>query len=138
MTDEEKTTVREVNQRFADLNDRLDRKDKTDDERMTKQDLMLAGIITQTTMHNGRMTKIEAKNAEIEEKIKDYPKTKGKIGWIMGAGAAGIVLVGVIYALLLKDINKSIQVQIYQAELSQKKTENSSDTSNISNTVNVK
>lgn len=144
MTDEEKTTVREVNQRFADLNERLDRRDTYEDERLTKQDVMLAGIITQTTKTNGRVNALEAKNNLLEEKtsvlqeeIKDYTKTKGKISWMIGAGAAGVLLIGVIYALLLKDINKSIQVQIYEAALNQKKTENPSDTSNITNSVTV-
>lgn len=137
MTDEEKTTVREVNQRFTDLNERLDRRDTYEDERLDKQDALLAGIITQTTKTNGRVNGLEAKTTVLDEKTKDYPKTKGKVGWIMGVGACAVVLVGVIYALLLKNIDKSIQIQIYKTQLSQKKTEINPNASNINNTVTV-
>lgn len=116
-------------------------------QRMDKQDAVLTEIKLEgkqtgekVGFQNGRVRKLEDWSIEsqkiLETTLAKVNANNGKIMWIMGVGGAAVVLIGVIYALLLKDINKTIQIGIIQAQISQKKTENP-DTSNITNSVNV-
>lgn len=97
-------------------------------KRMDKQDETLGRIEGQTTKTNGRVTKLE-------EKTDDYPSTRKTVQWIMGVGAAAIVLGAVIYGFALKFANDRIDAKFTDfVASSQKKTE---QTANYNNTVNV-
>lgn len=114
--------VYEMGKTMKDTSERLERKLDANTELTEK-------VLLQATKTNGRVT-------ALEKVTEDLPQMKSRMSWIVGVGAATVILIGVIYALLLKNITTTISLKFNQCCSDiQKKTENAS---NISNTVNVK
>jgi len=88
-------------------------------------------VLVQATYTNGRVTALEDKMKNLPEKVESQGN---KISWIIGIGTTFVVLGGVIYMLVMKDINTTIS-KLSDVCCSQKKTENSAS---YNNTVNIR
>ena len=146
MADEQNYSKREIDLHFTDLFDRLDRREKYLDERLTKQDKMLGDIREQTTKTNGRVNALEPQMIDVK---KELPNLQDKVfkheNWrwyMLGIGATVLLLGGVIYGLTIQNVNATIdkkisdsQKIIIQAINDQLKGTGSAP--NFSNSVNV-
>ena len=104
MTEPQNEIIYQVAQHMKETADRLEK--KLDDNTLLTQQVLI-----QATKTNGRVT-------AMEDKLKEYPKNvdknNAKINWMMGTGAAIVVMVGVAYGLLLKNIKDTITIEVAQ------------------------
>lgn len=150
---DENYSKREIDQHFADLFDRLDRREKSLDDRLTKQDDVLSEIKSdgketkaQAIKTNGRVNALEPQMVDIKKELPNLQDAVNKHeNWrwyMLGIGASVLILGGVIYGLTIQNVNNTIDQKISESESRIIKAINdqlkgTGSAPNFSNSVNV-
>lgn len=116
MTDDSNYSKREIDQHFADLFDRMDRREKYLDGRLDTQDVLLTSTLAQATKTNGRVNRLESdtKNMPV---IQDLVNKHENWRWyVLGIAAAVLIFGGFVYKLLIDKIYAAIDTKIFNSQ----------------------